>query len=256
MEEIFAGGVRWFHSGGIFAALSQTTAEVNHRGHAGSQSSRRNCFVRSQLSAPNSGNSGWSRTGGRGHRTDRQKCGCARWQRRRLQLGLRDSRSGGRRESPSWIRSVIGMIGRVTNKIPQIKIVATTLREVHSTNRHSWGAVAWIMGKTISRPPVNWTSSIGSGAETGSPPGLSTGCLRVNQEDSGKAGLGPRRVADNLSGRHDDGVGRSSPGICQRGFGPNSTIAFRLSPIAECCPVVLLDSSCLVSWPIPGGLVS
>src|SRR5882672_545534 len=27
-NEIFAGGVRWFHSGGIFAALSPTTAEV------------------------------------------------------------------------------------------------------------------------------------------------------------------------------------------------------------------------------------
>ena len=27
-SEIFAGGVRWFHSGGIFAALSPTTAEV------------------------------------------------------------------------------------------------------------------------------------------------------------------------------------------------------------------------------------
>ncbi|HKX29133.1 MAG TPA: PfkB family carbohydrate kinase, partial [Blastocatellia bacterium] len=27
-SQIFAGGVRWFHSGGIFAALSETTAEV------------------------------------------------------------------------------------------------------------------------------------------------------------------------------------------------------------------------------------
>src|ERR1700681_716785 len=27
-DAIFAGGVRWFHSGGIFAALSPTTAEV------------------------------------------------------------------------------------------------------------------------------------------------------------------------------------------------------------------------------------
>src|ERR671939_871406 len=26
-KEIFAGGARWFHSGGIFAALSETTAE-------------------------------------------------------------------------------------------------------------------------------------------------------------------------------------------------------------------------------------
>src|ERR687883_491929 len=27
-DEIFAGGVRWFHTGGIFAALSETTAEL------------------------------------------------------------------------------------------------------------------------------------------------------------------------------------------------------------------------------------
>src|SRR6202008_1312554 len=27
-QEIFAGGIRWFHSGGIFAALSPTTPEV------------------------------------------------------------------------------------------------------------------------------------------------------------------------------------------------------------------------------------
>jgi 2-dehydro-3-deoxygluconokinase len=30
--------------------------------------------------------------------------------------------------------------------------VATTLREVHSTNRHSWGAVAWINGKSWVSP--------------------------------------------------------------------------------------------------------
>ncbi len=29
---IFAGGVRWFHSGGIFAALSETTSEVTIEG--------------------------------------------------------------------------------------------------------------------------------------------------------------------------------------------------------------------------------
>ena len=33
--------------------------------------------------------------------------------------------------------------------IRSVKIVATTLREVHSTNRHSWSAVAWINGKTL-----------------------------------------------------------------------------------------------------------
>ena len=33
-----------------------------------------------------------------------------------------------------------------------MKIVATTLREVHSTNRHSWSAVAWVNGETVTAP--------------------------------------------------------------------------------------------------------
>jgi len=45
-----------------------------------------------------------------------------------------------------------GMIDKVTAKHPHVKIVATTLREVHSTNRHSWSAVAWINGKTYQAP--------------------------------------------------------------------------------------------------------
>ena len=46
----------------------------------------------------------------------------------------------------------VGMIDRVTALYPQIKVVATTLREVHSTNRHSWAAVAWINGQTYVSP--------------------------------------------------------------------------------------------------------
>jgi 2-dehydro-3-deoxygluconokinase len=45
-----------------------------------------------------------------------------------------------------------GMIDRVTHKYPQIKVVATTLREVHSTSRHTWSAVAWIGGQTFVAP--------------------------------------------------------------------------------------------------------
>jgi 2-dehydro-3-deoxygluconokinase len=35
---------------------------------------------------------------------------------------------------------------------PQIKILATTLREVHSANRHTWSATAWIDGHTYTAP--------------------------------------------------------------------------------------------------------
>ena len=47
-----------------------------------------------------------------------------------------------------------GMIGNVVEKYPKVKIVATTLREVHSTARHSWSAVAWIDGQTYVAPTV------------------------------------------------------------------------------------------------------
>ena len=37
-------------------------------------------------------------------------------------------------------------IEQVVKRYPHIKVVATTLREVHTTNRHTWSAVAWING--------------------------------------------------------------------------------------------------------------
>jgi 2-dehydro-3-deoxygluconokinase len=43
-------------------------------------------------------------------------------------------------------------IDRVVTKFPNLKVVATTLREVHSTNRHGWGAVAWMGGQTYASP--------------------------------------------------------------------------------------------------------
>src|SRR5262249_44042933 len=49
-------------------------------------------------------------------------------------------------------KTYFAMIDRVVEKHPQVKAVATTLREVHSTNRHSWSAVAWVNGKTFTAP--------------------------------------------------------------------------------------------------------
>ena len=46
----------------------------------------------------------------------------------------------------------VSMMDNVTRKHPHVKVVATTLREVHSTNRHTWSAVAWIDGKVYNAP--------------------------------------------------------------------------------------------------------
>jgi len=45
-----------------------------------------------------------------------------------------------------------GLIDKVLEKHPQVKVVATTLREVHSCVHHSWSAVAWIGGQTYAAP--------------------------------------------------------------------------------------------------------
>jgi 2-dehydro-3-deoxygluconokinase len=44
------------------------------------------------------------------------------------------------------------MIDRVVEQFPNIKLVATTLREVHTTNRHDWAAVLWLEGKRYVSP--------------------------------------------------------------------------------------------------------
>ena len=44
------------------------------------------------------------------------------------------------------------MIDLVLAEYPQIKIVATTLRDVLSSSRHNWAAVAWIDGETYTSP--------------------------------------------------------------------------------------------------------
>ena len=151
-KSIFAEGVRWFHSGGIFAALSPTTAElIIEAMQAAKEAGAITSFdlnYRAKL---------WGISGGEeravavldrivknvdvlvGNEEDLQKG-----------LGIPGPEMAAKSKlDPSVF---FGMIDQVVAKHPQVEIVATTLREVHSTNRHSWGAVAWINGKTYESP--------------------------------------------------------------------------------------------------------
>lgn len=151
-QDIFGRGVRWFHSGGIFAALSESSAdlilEAMQAAKAAGAVTSFDLNFRAKL---------WQVSGGKeraaavlnrivehvdvlvGNEED-------------LQLGL--GIPGPEVESKSKLdpAAFLGMMAHVTQKHPQIKIVATTLREVHSTNRHSWSAVAWINGQVIQAP--------------------------------------------------------------------------------------------------------
>jgi len=157
---IFGAGVRWFHSGGIFAALSETTGELIIEGMQAAKASGAvtsfDLNYRAKL---------WNIWGGQEKaqsvvRRIVENVDVLVGNEEDLQLGLgvpgpevvaKPALSGveGSKLDPS---TFFGMIDNVVAKFPNVKIVATTLREVHSTNRHSWGAVAWIDGKTFVSP--------------------------------------------------------------------------------------------------------
>jgi len=67
-----------------------------------------------------------------------------------LQKGL-GSRSGCALEVQAGYERVPRMIEQVVAKHPNVKVVATTLREVHSTNHHSWSALRGSTGKRSTR---------------------------------------------------------------------------------------------------------
>lgn len=146
--KIFAGGVRWFHSGGIFAALSATTPEVIIEGMKAAKAA--GAVVSFDL---NFREKLWRIFGGldRAQETIRRimaHVDVLVGNEEDLQNGLGIAGPEVTATSKLDPTAFFGMIDQVVKLHPQVKIVATTLREVHSTNRHSWSAVAWISGKT------------------------------------------------------------------------------------------------------------
>ncbi len=151
-DAIFDGGVRWFHSGGIFAALSESTGEliieaVKAAKAAGAITSF-DLNYREKL---------WNIWGGQAKAVEViarivEHVDVLVGNEEDLQKGLgiegQDVESASKLDPSAFF----GMMDGVSKKNPNVKIVATTLREVHSTNRHSWSAVAWINGETYQAP--------------------------------------------------------------------------------------------------------
>ena len=153
-EKIFAGGVRWFHSGGIFASLSETTAELiieaMQAAHKHGAVTSFDLNYREKL---------WSAAGGAGravatlgrivehvdvlvgNEEDLQKG-----------LGIAGPEVAAKSSGALSTDTFFAMMERVSARFPGIKVVATTLRHVHSTNRHTWSAVASIDGQSYVAP--------------------------------------------------------------------------------------------------------
>ncbi len=151
-QAIFDGGVRWFHSGGIFAALSESTGKVIIEAMQAAKSAGAivsfDLNYRAKL---------WNIWGGQAAaqsvlRRIMQYVDVLVGNEEDLQLGLGVSGPQVAASSKLDPQAFFGMIDQVTALYPQVKVVATTLREVQSTNHHRWSAVAWINGQTYNAP--------------------------------------------------------------------------------------------------------
>jgi len=153
--------IRWFHSGGIFSALSPTTSQlVIEAMQAAKKAGAVVSFdlnYRAKLWAVAAAEQGKSaaQASEEAAKTLRKIAGYVDvlvGNEEDLQKGLglkgQDVEAKGSLDPSAFF----GMIESVTRDFPNIKAVATTLREVHSTNRHTWSAVLWIDGKHYQAP--------------------------------------------------------------------------------------------------------
>ena len=151
-KEIFATGVRWFHSGGIFAALSSSTAaltiEAIEMAKAAGAVVSFDLNYRPRL---------WDVSGGPKRAAavlDQivQNVDVLVGNEEDLQMGLGIAGPEIAAASKLDASSFLGMMTSVRQKYPGIKVVATTLRDVQSANRHRWSALAWVNGKSYQAP--------------------------------------------------------------------------------------------------------
>jgi len=151
-DAIFGQGVRWFHSGGLFAALSETTAEVIIEAmQAAKRAGAITSFdlnYREKLWKAQGDVSRAPKVFSRivehvdvlvGNEEDLQKA-----------LGVKGPEAG--KDSALDTAAFFDTIQQVVERYANVKVVATTLREVHSTGRHSWSAVAWFNGDRVTAP--------------------------------------------------------------------------------------------------------
>ena len=142
------GGARWFHTGGIFAALSETTPAV--AAEAMEAARKHGAIVSYDL---NYRPSLWKGIGGAAK---------AREVNRRL-AGLVDVLFGNEEDfsvalgidvegvdehlSALPVEAFKTMIGRAREQFPNVQVVATTLRVAHTATRNDWGAILWCDGE-------------------------------------------------------------------------------------------------------------
>jgi 2-dehydro-3-deoxygluconokinase len=150
-KAIFGGGVRWFHSGGIFASLSASAGALIVEGMRAAKAAGAvtsfDLNFRERL---------WGVWGGPAEAAEVlarivEHVDVLVGNEEDLQRGLGIPGPAGA-EATLDPGPFLAMIAEVTARFPRVKAVATTLRDVRSANRHRWSAVAWVSGEAYTAP--------------------------------------------------------------------------------------------------------
>ncbi|MEW2395423.1 sugar kinase [Streptomyces sp. NPDC046862] len=190
-DAVFSAEVRWFHTGGIFAGLSDTTVDVADE--AMSAARRHGVTVSYD---PNYRPSLWDGRGG----ADRAREVDLRLARHADvvvgALGLAGTFPGAVRVEADEVQDVLA---EVAGRLPQAGVLATTVREVPSAGVNDWSSAAWsartgcVLGPEM--PGLHVLDRIGSG--DGFAAGLIYGLLNRNGREGGSAGhAGPAANLD------------------------------------------------------------
>jgi 2-dehydro-3-deoxygluconokinase len=182
-------GARWFHSGGIYAALSETTPGVVREAMEAAR--RHGTVVSYDL---NYRPSLWRAIGGKAKAQEVN----------RDLVGLVDVLLGNEEDFTAALGFEVDgldpnlsaldpanfgrMIERVVAAYPGLRVVATTLRNAKTATRNDWGAVCWADGAlhtATPRPDLEILDRVGGGDSFAS--GLAYGFL---------AGHGPQRAVE------------------------------------------------------------
>ncbi|MPZ24912.1 MAG: sugar kinase [Micromonosporaceae bacterium] len=168
-EHVFGGlGARWFHTGGIFAGLSETTPDVLEEAMAAAK--RHGTVVSYDL---NYRPSLWQAIGGHAR---------AQQVNQRLAQYV-DVLIGNEEDFTAALGFTVPdtdpeltalpvagfqrMIGELTRAYPHISVVATTLRAVRTATVNDWGAIAWSQPtgfvQATDRPGLEIVDRVGGG---------------------------------------------------------------------------------------------
>lgn len=161
-------GVRWLHTGGIYAALSQSSAQtakaVMAAAHANGTVISYDLNYRPSL---------WKLIGGQeeARRVNRELARLVD-----VMIGNEEDFTAclgfeveGNDENLSHldVNSYATMIDKVVETFPNISIVATTLRQVRTASRNDWSAIAWSkdtgLVRSVERPNLEILDRVGGG---------------------------------------------------------------------------------------------